>query len=102
MRGWIAVAPACTTLRGERSAPQQRWKQAMHKLAPPATQAGDGKVRRHGPEAFEAMSRAGRLAAEALDMLTPHVKPGVTTASLDELVVQFAIDHGAVPAPLNY
>jgi len=74
----------------------------MHNLDLSRTQAGDGKVRRHGPEAFEAMSRAGRLAAEALDMLTPHVKPGVTTAFLDELVVQFAIDHGAVPAPLNY
>jgi methionyl aminopeptidase len=75
--------------------------QEMHNLDLSRAQA-DGKIRRYGPEAFEAMSRAGRLAAEALDMLTPHVKPGVTTAFLDELVVQFAIEHRAIPAPLNY
>ena len=51
---------------------------------------------------FEAMRRAGRLAAEALDMLVPHVKPGVTTEFLDDLVLDFALAHEAVPAPLNY
>ena len=29
---------------------------------------------------------AGRLAAETLDMITPHVRPGQTTAVLDTLV----------------
>ncbi len=48
------------------------------------------------------MRKAGRLAAEALDMLFPHVKPGVTTAALDDLVFEFAMDHGALPATLNY
>jgi len=62
----------------------------------------DGKIKLHGPEAYEGMRNAGRLAAEALDMLTEHVKPGVTTETLDELVLEFAIDHGAHPAPLNY
>ena len=62
----------------------------------------DGKVKLHGPEAFEGMRVAGRLAAEALDMLAAHVKPGVTTETLDDLVLEFATDHGAVPAPLNY
>ncbi len=56
----------------------------------------------HGPQAFAAMRKAGRLAAEALDMLVPYVVPGVTTERLDELVYQFALDHGAIPAPLNY
>jgi len=64
--------------------------------------ASDGPIRLHGPEAFEGMRKAGRLAAEALDMLVPWVKPGVSTAKLDDLVLQFAMDHGAVPAPLNY
>jgi methionyl aminopeptidase len=41
------------------------------------------------PEDIEAMRVAGRLAAEVLDMLTPHVKPGVTTLELDRL----ARDH---------
>ena len=62
----------------------------------------DGKIKLHGPDAFEGMRKAGRLAAEALDMLVPHVQPGVTTEYLDDLVLEFALDHGAVPAPLNY
>ncbi len=48
----------------------------------------DGKVRRHGPEAFAGMRKAGQLAAAALDMLTEHVKPGVTTEELDERVLE--------------
>ena len=62
----------------------------------------DGKIRLHGPEAFAGMRVAGRLAAAALDMLVAHVKPGVTTEELDDLVLEFALDHGAIPAPLNY
>ena len=57
----------------------------------------DGKVRRHGPEAFAGMRKAGQLAAEALDLLIEHVKPGVTTEELDELVLEFALDNGAYP-----
>ena len=62
----------------------------------------DGRIPLHGPEAFAAMRKAGRLAAEALDMLVPFVQPGVTTASLDDLVLKFALDNGAIPATLNY
>jgi methionyl aminopeptidase len=56
----------------------------------------------HGPAAFEGMRRAGRLTAEALDMLVEHVRPGVSTEILDALVFDFATAHGAYPAPLNY
>ncbi|MGO4682581.1 type I methionyl aminopeptidase [Hyphomicrobium sp. 2TAF46] len=66
------------------------------------TASRDGKIPLHGPEAFAAMRKAGRLAAEALDMLVPIVQPGVTTAEIDELVLSFALDHGAIPATLNY
>ena len=62
----------------------------------------DGSIRLHDAAAFAAMRKAGRLAAEALDMLVPHVVPGVTTARLDSLAFQFAMDHGAIPATLNY
>ncbi len=48
------------------------------------------------------MRRAGRLAAETLDFITPHVKAGVTTGALDTLCHDFITDHDAVPAPLNY
>ncbi|MDP9196810.1 MAG: type I methionyl aminopeptidase [Pseudomonadota bacterium] len=56
----------------------------------------------HGPEAFEGMRRAGRLAAETLDYITPFVKPGVVTGELDHLCEAFIRDHGAIPAPLGY
>ena len=62
----------------------------------------DSKIRLHGAEDFEGMRRAGRLAAAALDFITPHVVPGVTTGRLDELLETFIRDHGAVPAPLGY
>ena len=61
-----------------------------------------GKITLHGPEAFAGMRKAGQLAAAALDMLVPYVVPGVTTERLDDLVFQFALEHGAIPAPLNY
>ena len=48
------------------------------------------------------MHRAGALAAQTLDYLTPFVTPGVTTERLDELCVEYIRDNGAVPAPLNY
>jgi methionyl aminopeptidase len=65
-------------------------------------QQKEGKVRIHGPEAFAGMRKAGQLAAAALDMLVPHVVPGVTTERLDELIFEFALDNRALPATLNY
>jgi methionyl aminopeptidase len=56
----------------------------------------------HAPEDFAGMRTAGRLAAQTLDMITEHVKPGVSTGMLDRLCHDFIIDHGAIPAPLNY
>src|SRR5271156_630185 len=61
-----------------------------------------GHIKLHGPDAIEAMRKAGRLAAEALDLLVPHVKPGVATETLDRLTFEFAMSHGAFPASLNY
>ena len=56
----------------------------------------------HSPEDFAGMRAAGRLAAEALDLVTTHVRPGVTTAELDALCHRFILDRHATPAPLNY
>jgi methionyl aminopeptidase len=56
----------------------------------------------HAPADFEGMRRAGRLAAEALDFITPHVRAGATTGALDELLHGFTVGHGAVPATLGY
>ena len=48
------------------------------------------------------MRAAGQLAAQTLDMVTEHVRPGVTTERLNQLCHDYILAHGAVPAPLNY
>ena len=62
----------------------------------------DGTLKLHGPQGFEGMRRAGRLAAETLDALVPLVVPGVTTGELDDFVREFTLAAGAVPATLGY
>ena len=55
------------------------------------------------PEAIERMRVAGRLAADVLDMIEPHVQMGVTTDELDRICHDFITQvQKAVPAPLNY
>ena len=50
-----------------------------------------------------ALRIAGRLASEVLDMLTPHVRVGVTTEELDKLAHDYIVNvQQAIPAPLNY
>jgi len=63
--------------------------------------SGEG-IELHGDSAFAGMRRAGQLAAETLDFITPHVVPGVTTEELDRLCHDFITGHKAIPAPLNY
>ncbi len=64
--------------------------------------AEDRRIKIHGPEAFDGMRRAGRLAAETLDFITPYVTPGITTEELDRLCHDFIVAENAIPAPLNY
>jgi len=55
------------------------------------------------PEAIERMRVAGRLAADVLDMIGPHVEPGVTTDELDAICHDYITRiQEAIPAPLNY
>jgi len=61
-----------------------------------------GAIKIHPPEDFEGMRKAGRLAAQALDMLAEHVAPGIAAEHLDLLVREFAMDHGATPATIGY
>lgn len=61
-----------------------------------------GHIKLHDEAAFAGMRRAGQLAAEALDTLSADVAPGVPTEKLDRLAFEFAMDHGAIPATLNY
>ena len=55
------------------------------------------------PEEIEKMRVAGRLAAEVLEMIESHVRPGVTTNELDRICHDYIVnEQGAIPAPLNY
>lgn len=61
-----------------------------------------GAIKLYGSKGFEGMRAAGRLAAEILDALVPHVVPGVTTQEIDDIVFRMMRDAGAVPATLGY
>jgi methionyl aminopeptidase len=51
----------------------------------------------------EKMRVAGRLAAQVLQMIRPHVKAGVTTGELDRICHDYIVNvQDAIPAPLNY
>ena len=55
------------------------------------------------PDEIEKMRVAGRLAAEALEMIGEHVRPGVTTGELDRICHDYIVNvQNAIPAPLNY
>jgi methionyl aminopeptidase len=55
------------------------------------------------PEEIEKMRVAGRLAAEVLEMIEPHVRAGVTTDELNRICHDHIVDvQQAIPAPLNY
>ena len=61
-----------------------------------------GAITLHTAEDFEGMHAAGRLAAECLDMITEHVRPGVSTGELDRRMQDFVEDNGAVSATIGY
>ena len=62
----------------------------------------DGSIKLHGPEGFAGMRAAGRLAAEILDALVPHVVPGITTEDIDAIVLRLTTEAGGIPATLGY
>ena len=70
-------------------------------------------VGRPGPERFTGsevkdaetiakMRVAGRLAAQARELVGSHIVPGVTTDELDRIGHEFLCDHGAYPSTLGY
>jgi len=55
------------------------------------------------PDEIEKMRVSGRLAAEVLRMIAPHIQPGVTTGELDRICHDYIVNvQRAIPAPLNY
>ncbi len=55
------------------------------------------------PDEIEKMRVAGHLAAEVLQMIAPHVQPGIATGELDKICHEYIVEvQQAIPAPLNY
>ncbi|HTN76764.1 MAG TPA: type I methionyl aminopeptidase [Pirellulaceae bacterium] len=50
----------------------------------------------------EMMRKACRFNAELMDMVRPHMQPGITTGAIDRLVHEYTISHGHRPACLGY
>ena len=51
---------------------------------------------------LDQMRASCQLAARTLEMVSEHIRPGITTNEIDRLVDTFIRDHGAYPSPLNY
>jgi len=62
----------------------------------------DGITIHDSESEFEGMRKAGSLAAEVLDMIGEHVKPGITTNQINDICHNYIIEKKAIPAPLGY
>ncbi len=60
------------------------------------------KIRLKGPTDIEGIRKAGRLAVATLELVAGFIQPGITTESINSLVHEFTIKHGAIPGTLNY
>jgi len=61
------------------------------------------EIKAKTPDEIEKMRVAGKLAAEVLEMIGEHVKPGVTTDTLDALCHDYIVNvQKAIPACLGY
>ena len=54
------------------------------------------------PEAIEKIRAAGKIAAQAIQLVGEHCKPGITTDELDRIGHEFIISQGAYPSTLGY
>lgn len=53
-------------------------------------------------EQIEGIRRSGVVNSGILDLVGKEIKAGMTTAAIDKLVYDYTVDHGAIPAPLNF
>jgi len=61
-----------------------------------------GAIRLYELDDFEGMRIAGRLVADALDMISPFVVPGMTTQEIDDRIREYTLERGGLPACLGY
>lgn len=62
----------------------------------------DTDIKIYSQDEIEKIRVAGRLASRTLDMIEKHVKIGISTGELDDIIHNFIIDNNAIAAPLNY
>jgi len=60
------------------------------------------RIRLKGAADVEVIRKAGHLAVRTLELVEPHIRPGVITDEINALVHEFTIKNGALPAPLHY
>ncbi|WP_195448232.1 type I methionyl aminopeptidase [Parolsenella catena] len=54
------------------------------------------------PEDIEGIKRSAAINVGVLDMVTERIAPGVTTAEVDQWIYDYTVEHGGIPADLNY
>ena len=54
------------------------------------------------PEQIEGIRKSSEVNTGVLDLIAQEIKVGMSTAQIDKLVYDYTVDHGAIPAPLNY
>ena len=54
------------------------------------------------PEQIEGIRRSGVVNTGVLDLVAQEIHAGMTTHEIDEMVYDYTVSHGAIPAPLNY
>ena len=54
------------------------------------------------PEQIEGIRAAGVINTGVLDLVAREIHAGMSTEDIDKLVYEYTMDHGAIPAPLNY
>ena len=54
------------------------------------------------PEQIEGIRRSGVVNTGVLDLVAQEIHAGMTTLEIDEMVYDYTVSHGAIPAHLNY
>lgn len=54
------------------------------------------------PEQIEGIRQSGVINTGVLDLVKQEIHAGMSTLQIDELVYDYTVSHGAIPAPLNY
>lgn len=54
------------------------------------------------PAEIEGIKRSAEVNIGVLDYVAERIAPGVTTEQIDQWVHDYTVEHGAIPAPLDY